>query len=182
METSQKKFIKLKIGGEHYALPKSSTFEELSKNILIYLGYLTKKFIADEMNVVKTLDPSDFEVIEAIIDDKYEYEVKDKTGKYLRCKVCKQNLSLATYTCKHLSKCKRDVSRSSLTLKHSLLSETLSSIDPLTESEKTNSSFLSTSKENIKIQTNFNKNTSSSFTKDSSNAEHDNSESIELKE
>jgi hypothetical protein len=140
MET-QKKFIRVKIRNKQYALPKSLTFEELKTNILIYLGYVTKEFIADELIVVKSLNPSDFDFIEAVIDEKYEYEIKDSTGKYFRCKICKQNLSLTTYTCKHLSKCKRDTSRNSSN------SLTLSSINMDEDSVGTVDSFLSTSKD-----------------------------------
>ena len=178
METQNENLLHVIIQNKVHVLPSVSNFQELKLAILSDFGNLTLEFIADDQTPSSRLNPKLFKRIEAVIDDKHTFEKHGKKGNCFRCTNCKKTLSTLNFVCRHDSKC-RNISR----YKHSLLSETLSSIEKLTESEKTNSSFLSISKDNSKIQANFQKNTSySCFTQDSSHVENDKSYNLDSKE
>ena len=151
--------------------------------ILSEYGLLVKHFEYQKMILSMGLNPQNYKNIEAVVDVNHKFEKCGKQWKQFRCTNCRETLSRITFVCKHKPSCKKrkDISDSSK-LDHSLMSETLSSIDKASESEKTNSSFLSISKEELKIQTNIQKNTSySQFTQDSSHTEKEDSNTIDSK-
>ena len=163
--------VRVIIQNKVHVLPSVSTFQELRLAILTDFRLLTLNFLADDLTPSLRISPNSFKRIEAIIEENYTYEAHGKKGNCFRCTYCKRSLSTINFTCRHDSKCRN----SSMRQKHSLLSETLSSIDKITDSEKNDSSFLSISKTDTKTQTeNLQKNSSSlCITQDSSHAHQD---------
>jgi len=143
METRDVGFLQVVIKNSVFGVPTVSTFEELRLSILSDFGFVVSDFIADNLTPSLRLDPHLFKKIEAVIKDNYIYERHGRDGTSFRCKYCKKSLTLTNYVCQHTAKCKNNVLRS----KHSLLSETISSIDRVSDDEKIeSSSFLSISK------------------------------------
>jgi len=169
--------VRVIIQNKVHVLPSVSTFQELRLAILTDFRLLTLNFLADDLTPSLRISPKSFKRIEAIIEENYTYEAHGKKGNCFRCTYCKRSLSTINFTCRHDSKCRN----SSMRQKHSLLSETLSSIDKITDSEKNDSSFLSISKTDTKNTENWQKNSSLCITQDSSNAHQDISE-VEEKE
>ncbi len=172
---------KVVVDDKKYILKSQKTFLNLKQEFLQQFEIVLSHFEVESCQIADNLLVDDFGKCEIIgVPDDKTY-TKYKKDSY-RCSECRETFVKATMKCKHSSKCKNKSLREK---KHSLLIETLSSIeknsltissiDKITDSEKNDSSFLSIYKTDTKTQTeNLQKNSSSlCITQDSSHAHQD---------
>lgn len=165
MEGSESKFIQVKINNKKHLLPPASTFKELKLSILKEFGKLALEFTANEASLALSLNPKLFNNVEVTIDEHHNFESFGKKGNSFRCSNCRGNLSTQNFMCSHTSSCRKSLYKE----KHSLLSETISSIE-INQPDSDKSSFLWISKTESKSL--YKNNVSCSFfTQDTTNAQ-----------